>query len=722
MRQLLCLCALLTCLVPVARADDDPFRVLDGNVPKDARLGKPKDYNGYFPWVPPTNRETWEKRRLEVREQILVANGLWPMPERAPLKPVIHGKIERDGYTIEKVYFATYPGHYVSGNLYRPTMSAADLMAVLMAKYLRYDGDGKTGKLPAILSPHGHWKDGRFYDAGDTGAEAQVKKGAEKTQEGGHYPLQARCAQLARMGAIVFHYDMVGYADSQMIRHRTGFMDADAELRLQSFMGLQTFNSIRALDFVLGLPDVDPDRIGMTGASGGGTQTMILSAIDDRLAVSFPAVMVSTAMQGGCQCENCSYLRVNTGNIEFAAIFAPKPMGMSGAHDWTIDIETKGLPELKAVWKLYGAEDRVMAKCFPEFEHNYNQVSRELMYNWFNKHLKLGQPEPVEEKPFVPVPPAQLSVYDAEHPVPRDAMGAERLRQQWSAINEPQIAALKPTDWDSFRKYKRVIGTALHVMINDRLPAATEVEGELVGDKAEKDRLTWRRFALTRKGAGEKVPAIGLRGPEFDGTVVVWVHPDGKKSLWKDGKLTSAAQQIIDRKAAIFAPDLFLTGEHGAAAVPPVDPGFAGYTFGYNRSLLANRVHDILTSIAFVKGHPSTRAVHLVGWEKAGPWVALARGLSGDSVLRTAADFDGFRFESVKQTDDPMMLPGAIKYGGLGALTGVSAPAELFLHHTDGTGVEPWIRAAYDAAEGQGRLQLVGPVASSEKIVEWLLR
>src|SRR5919108_699085 len=176
--------------------------------------------------------------------------------------------------------------------------------------------------------------------------------------------------------------------------------DAAAELRAQSFMGLQTYNSVRALDFLLSLPEVDAKRIGVTGASGGGTQTFILCAIDDRPAVAFPAVMVSTEMQGGCVCENCSYLRQGTGNVEIAGLFAPKPLAMSGAHDWTIEIETKGLPELKALYRLYGAEDRVMARAFPQFKHNYNQVSREVMYNWFNKHLRLGQPEPVVEKPF----------------------------------------------------------------------------------------------------------------------------------------------------------------------------------------------------------------------------------------------------------------------------------------------------------------------------------
>ncbi|MBO0700006.1 MAG: acetylxylan esterase, partial [Zavarzinella sp.] len=278
--------------VASAYSDDDPTRLFpDKSELRDVRLGQPKDLNGYFPFSPPRTREAWNDRAKQVRTQVLVATGLWPMPEKTPLKPVIHGKIERDGYTVEKVYFASMPGHYVTGNLYRPT------------------GKGE-GKRPGVLCPHGHWANGRFHDAGEAAAKKSVESGGEKTLKSARFFLQARCAQLARMGCVVFHYDMVGYADSTAIPHRTGFTDAEAELRLQSFMGLQTWNSIRALDFLASLPDVDPARIGVTGASGGGTQTFMVCAVDDRPAAAFPAVMVSTAMQGGYVCENCSYLRV----------------------------------------------------------------------------------------------------------------------------------------------------------------------------------------------------------------------------------------------------------------------------------------------------------------------------------------------------------------------------------------------------------------------------
>src|SRR5205823_1002941 len=153
------------------------------------------------------------------------------------------------------------------------------------------------------------------------------------------------------------------------------------------------------------------------------------------------------------------------GNVDIAGVFAPKPLGMSAANDWTKEIETKGLPELKALYRLYGAEDNVMAKAHLEFGHNYNQVSREIMYNWFNKHLRLGLPEPVVEKPFVPVPPKELSVYDVKHPRPADATDAAALRKYMTEQSDRQIQALLPHDQASRKEFSRVLGTALQKMV-----------------------------------------------------------------------------------------------------------------------------------------------------------------------------------------------------------------------------------------------------------------
>jgi dienelactone hydrolase len=698
---------LLVALLPAAAIADDPSRVLpEGKKPADRRLTRVRDLNDTdFFLKPPASLSGWNARRQAVREQILVATGLWPLPPKTPLSPVIHGRIDRRGYSVEKVYFASHPGHYVTGNLYRPRTM---------------DGKLPEGKLPGVLCPHGHWRDGRFYDAGEKAGKAQLDIKAEKTIEGARYPLQARCAQLARLGCVVFHYDMVGYADSKAIPH-AAFADAEAELRLQNLMGLQTWNSVRALDFLLQLPEIDPKRVGVTGASGGGTQTFILCGIDDRPAAAFPAVMVSTRMQGGCVCENCSYLRVGTGNVEFAALFAPKPLAMSGANDWTIEIERKGLPELQAIYKLYGAPDHVAAKCWPMFEHNYNQPAREMMYDWFNKHLGLGHKTPVEEMPFVPVPPKELSVFDADHPRPADSADAKALREYLTTVGDKQFAGLKPTDAARLAEYRRVVGPALRVLLGSELPDAAEVEGKTEMTRLRGD-LTIRCLLLGRKGQGEEVPAFWAQGKAFNGTAVVWVDPAGKASLFDWAKLTASAQAILDKGAAILALDAFGTGELTPEKPRTVNKRFAGYTFGYNRPLVSQRAHDILTAVAFAGKQEGVKTVHLLGRDKAGPWALLARGLCGGAVARTAADVGHFRFEKGQALDDEMMLPGALKYGGLAGLAGVAAPAELLMHNARGSGSGDWLKAAYKAAGAAEKLVHQGEAMEEGKVVAWLLR
>lgn len=688
--------SLLTLLLIVAA----PASAQDA--PKDKRLGRPIDYNGYFPWTAPASRQEWDQRREKVRTQILVANGLWPLPEKTPLNPTIHGKIERDGYTIEKVFFASYPGHYVTGNLYRP----ANLE--------------KGKKVPGVLFAHGHWIDARLSEFSDKVAEAEMKSGAEKTRESAKFIFQALCQQLARMGCVVFQYDMVGNSDSKQIPHRGGFLDVAAELHQQSFMGLQTWNSIRSLDFLLSLPEVDPTRIGCTGASGGGTQTFILAAVDDRVTVACPAVMVSTGMQGGCICENCSYLRIGTGNIEMAGVIAPRPLAMSGAKDWTEHIEKDGLPQLKELYKLYGAEDNVAAKAWLQFGHNYNQVAREFMYNWFNRHFKLGLPEPIAEHSFVPVPPKELSVYDAQHPLPKDAADARALRAYLTSASNKQLHDLTPHDAKGLARFQHVVGPALEAMITDRLPKAGDID-IVGGDQGQEvGNVQMKTFILSRKGKGEAVRALGIMPKDCNGTGIIWIHPDGIASVFKDGKIQPDAQKALDRGAALLAVEVFRTGATAGEKAPPVNKNFAGYTFGYNRPLVAERVHDILTAVAFAQQHrEKVQTAHLVGFGRAGPWVALSRGLCGDAVARTAADLDQFSFTNVKSMDDEMMLPGALKYGDLGTLAAVAAPHELLVHHGTAGGA---LSDAYTAAGQAGKLVQRSEKLDNAAVIEWLLR
>ena len=695
------------CTRVIAADDPHPTAIFKaGERPKDFRLGNPKTLNDYFPFAVPKTKEEWAARRQIVREQTLVSHGLWPMPEKTKLEPVIHGRIDRDGYTVEKVFFASTPGHYVSGNLYRPVRDQNDLK-----------------KYPAVLCPHGHWNNGRLYENPEANAKNEIKSGAEQTMEGAMYPLQARCQMLARMGFVVFFYDMVGYADSKAIPHilksgvpnPEGFADAEGELRLQSLMGLQTWNSIRALDFIESLPDVDPKRIGITGASGGGTQTFVLAAIDDRVQAAFPAVMVSTAMQGGCICENCSLFRVGTGNIELAAVFAPKPMAMSGAKDWTEEIETKGYPELKQLWKLLGKEENVLAKAFTQFGHNYNQVAREMMYGWFNKHL-LGTDKPVVELPFKPVAPNDLRVFDDKHPRPKDELKTKELRAKLTEASEAQVAKLLPKDRPGAVKYQSVLKVALRAMIADEVPK--EIAIRQGPTESKHDGFTMHRAVLGRKNEADAVPHAGVYGPKADGRTVIWLHPKGKASLFDGDKLTAAAKMLVDAGFAVVAPDVLGVGELTPAKPFAVSEIYAGFTYGYNRPLFAERVHDVLTTVAFTQMLKS-KATHLIGWGEFGPIAIVARAAAGSAVDKLIADGNNFKFTDLKKPTDPMMLPGALKYGDLPAFVALGAPGKTNVFNVDFADKNP-AQATY-AALGQAKLLEVAKAGlTADEVAAWI--
>ncbi len=723
----LLLAFVVCCVSSLAVAD---VKVLpDGRTPADKRLGALKDLNGYFPLEVPATKEEWAKRADVVRKQVLVSQGLWPMPTKGPLTPVIHGKVDRDDFTVERVYFESAPGFFVTGSLFKPK--------------------GKKGPFAGVLCPHGHWNNGRFYDAGEAAVRQQIVVGAERFENSGRYPLQARCVQLARMGCVVFHYDMIGNADSTQLSHALvhryadrrpemekanswGFYSAQAESRLQSVMGLQTLDSVAALDFMLSLKDIDPNRIGVTGASGGGTQTFILSAIDPRVTAQFPAVMVSTGMQGGCTCENCSLLRVNTGNIELAGLFAPKPLGMAAADDWTKEIMTKGMPELVKLYEMLGAKDNVKTTALLHYPHNYNQPSRAAMYSWFNKHLKLGFQDPIVEGDFQPLSIAELTVFDSDHPKPPSGDDFERsLTKTLAADDEKQLAALTPTDAKSLTKFREVVGTGWKALIGREMPAASGIEIEQF-KKEDRGTYFFLTDVLRLKQHQEEVPVVFLHPKTWNKQVVIWVDGAGKSGLFNsDGSPKPEIKSLIDTGFSIMSLDVFGTGElvPEKAELPlrnrkvNTNRQFAGFTYGYNHPLFAQRVHDILTLISFARGndHGATK-FHLVGLNGAGLWVAAAKAIAGPAIDRTAIDTAGFRFASLTEFDDPQFLPGAVKYGDVPALLALSAGSDLWL--SGEKEMPKLLRASSVAAEGSATLtHFAGEgAAKANSAVQWLSR
>ncbi len=664
------------------------LRVLpEGQLPKDRRLEPLKDLNGHFPFAVPKSLQAWESRAAELRQQVRVATGMWPMPERTPLNAVIHGKVEREGFTVEKVYFESVPGFYVTGLLFRPAEGA--------------------GSYPGVLSPHGHG--GRLQDHGPEKIRDYIADGAERFESSGRFPKVARCAQLARMGCVAFLYDMIGYADNQQlsedIGHRFaeartgetsgswGLYGAQAESRLQSVLGLQMWNSVRALDFLEALPNVDPKRLAVTGGSGGGTQTILLGALDERPVAAFPQGMVSTSMQGGCTCENTSLLRIGTGNVELAALFAPRPQAMTAADDWTKAMMTDGYPELQIVYQFYNAKASVECTDHTRFPHNYNYVSRSLMYAWFNKHLNLGLSETLVEEDFPMLTPEEHAVWDADHPKPEGGEAFEKaLMKQLAEASDKQVASMSRAD----------LRAAWTTLIGRSLPKYAEVESDSYRVEALEGKRKVSLGVVRSVAHGEEIPvAVHLsegKGRHF----ALWVHGDGKAGVDDE-----ALKGLLDSGVTVVTPDLFGQGEftQGEDAFSlnrrvENKRAFAGYTYGYNDTLFAQRVHDILTILATMTEEADT--ITLIGSDGAAPLAAVAAALAGDAVTNLALDTGGFRFATLTDYRDVNFLSGAVKYGDLSGVLNLCSPKSTFVR----TAEEP---AGYEAivawvkwAVGQG--------------------
>ena len=338
-----------------------------------------RDLDTHHLFAAPSGRAAWEERAREVRRRVQFGAGLWPMPVKTPLRPRVTNTIELPDILVESVALQTLPGFWLCGNLYRPQGS---------------------GPFPAILNPHGHWANGRLERETDV-AKAPPPPAAPGA---GRADLVNLAASLARQGFLVFAYDMVGYNETNQVQHQHFGTSLEHWLWGISELGLQTWNSVRALDYLCTRKDVDAKRIGATGASGGGTQVFVLAAIDERVKVSVPVNMVSSSMQGGCICENGPGLRVGTDNPEIAATFAPKPqLLVSCTGDWTRNNLTEEGPAIRKVYELYGAGDRLQTVQF-NYQHNYNVESREAMYAFFRKWLKDAPGE--REKPLTLEPSA----------------------------------------------------------------------------------------------------------------------------------------------------------------------------------------------------------------------------------------------------------------------------------------------------------------------------
>jgi hypothetical protein len=336
----------------------------------------------------------WDRRRCELRREFSKGAGLWPLPRRGPYSVLRHSLRRYDGYSVENVAIETLPGFYCTGNLYRPLPAPAVAQT----------------RGPGILCPHGHFKPlGRFR------REHQI-----------------RCAHLAQRGATVFSYGMVGWQDSTQTTHDDPIV-----------LALQTWNSLKALDFLCSLPGVDSERIGMTGASGGGTQTLYLALLDGRVKASAPVVIVYpwSAPEGCCRCEGGMPVMQAAGTncIEFSAAIAPRPqLIVSVGRDPTQDFPEVGFPFVRRAYDAYRAGHRVESVFLPREAHDFGPSKRAAVYSFLARNLGF-EDRPEDLSRITIEQPPQMEVFNASHPLPAKAVhGPAAVSQAFAAMRSGQ--------------------------------------------------------------------------------------------------------------------------------------------------------------------------------------------------------------------------------------------------------------------------------------------
>lgn len=639
-------------------------------------LDTPRD----FPEV--ASEAQWQNRSLVIRQQVLVSAGLWPMPEKTPLNAKIFGKIERDGYSVEKVYFQSLPGFYTGGNLYRPL------------------GRG-NGPFPAILNAHGHWEHGRLEDT------------VLCSNPG-------RCINFAKQGMVAFAYDMIGYNDTHFPESPQGFAEAHHSFGKNhpenllwniSLMGLQTWDSIRALDFLESLPDVDKSRLAATGASGGGTQTFILGAIDDRPAAQAPVVMVSHTMQGGCLCENMPGLRVKFSNMEIAAAAAPRPQILvSDTRDWTkTTLEMEG-PAIEGIYKLFQAPEKLRAVRF-DFEHNYNQTSREAVYQWFDKWLLNAPDQPVSEATFHKEADADLRVFP-DGKTPSDAASEDQIVDYIKKTHMERLQSILELGKQKYSQYVAAMMPGWERTI--QLDSSLEQDKTVANSAAQQSGYASDQLEITRAGETESLKAPRFspaknRSPGLP-TIIVLSQPDGVSAfVGVDGAPMGIARRLLNSGlAVVVCPD------SGKAA----DPDQASVLFtGYNRTRLQERVRDLASvCLAVKKTYEDKCRIVLCGFGACGFSSMLAAPLANAVV----ADCN-----QVNTSDDHALMapdlfcPGIRNIDTFEGALGLVAGNPALLHNAAPGFSSDHLRSCYRMQQAEKNLKIEPSRAADDEIVSW---
>jgi dienelactone hydrolase len=598
---------------------------------------------------PPATRKAWEARRAALREAMFAAMG--PFPEKpCPLEPQQVGVLKREGYRIEKLIFQSRPDIWVTASAYVPETA--------------------QGRVPTVLAVHGHWPGARRDPV-----------------------VQARCLGLVKLGFFVLAVDAFGSGERYTKPAPGTYHGALYGSTLwpvgQTLLGMQVYDNRRAVDYLLTRPEVDGERLGITGASGGGNQTMYAGALDERFRAIVPVCSVGTYQAylhaACCVCEVLpGGLRLGEEG-EVLGLVAPRALliinATKDAFQFSVAEAEKSLARARAVFKLYGAEDRVAHAVF-DSGHAYNQPMRESMYGWMTRWLKGdGDAKPVAEPKHDIEKAEDLACFpDEKRPkgyllLPEYARReGERLRARLDEHRPDH-----PEDWESTAVQMR---SQLRRQVLGDFPKLPRPVAQL-GRSGTTDGVTTTPLVLQPE-PDLPLPAVllgkqGLKGPI---PACLLLHLDGKAEALKH----PLAGALVQQSWTVVAPDLRATGsgqppDDAIAGAP--DHNSAEHGLWVGRPLLGQWVFDVLAVLDWLALQPGLdkRRFAVIGLGQAGVVALWAAGLLDDRVSAAAAVDSPVSYVTGAAypagTRMGLLAPGILRVGDMPYLAALAAPRPL---------------------------------------------
>jgi cephalosporin-C deacetylase-like acetyl esterase len=647
---------------------------------------------------PPANRKAWEARRLKLRDAMFTAMG--PFPDNpCPLRPKIIDVLKRPGYQIEKLIFQSRPDLWVTATAYVPVPA--------------------RGKVPAVLAVHGHWAGARRDPV-----------------------VQARCLGLVKLGFFVLAVDAFGagerYTKPALGTYHGALYGSTLWPVGQTLLGMQVYDNRRAVDYLCSRPEVDGARLGITGASGGGNQTMYAGALDDRFRAVVPVCSVGTYQAylhaACCVCE------VLPGGLRLAeegdvlGLVAPRALlvinATKDAFQFSVAQAKKSVARAEQIYKLYkgsdlrgGTPDRLRHAVF-ESPHAYNQPMRGAMYGWMTYWLKgEGKGKPIAEPKHIVEKPEDLACFpDKARPKGFLLLPTFAAREGQALIKRAE--AVKPDHveaWESTAVYMRSLLRNYVLGDTPHLPRSTCTLG-----KGEKQGGLNTIPLLFYPEPKMPVPALlrARSGLKENASACLLLHLGGKAEALQHPLATA----LIQKDWAVLAPDLRGTGEtrpvHDGIAQAP-DHNSAEHALWVGRPLLGQWVFDVLCLLDWMATFKSFFRARfaVVGLGQAGIVALCAGGYLHDRVASTAAI--GLPVTYITEeayapgTHMGLLAPGILRVGDVPHLAALCAPRKLLvaegvtpqgkkLNAKEMTEAFQFTRSIYRLHKGNGKLKVMG--------------